>query len=70
MKTPDLHEQIDEVTKQTKHLRDRAVEKIRESAGAADRMMHQNTYNVLAAGAVFGFVIGFLVSRGCRCQAQ
>jgi len=49
-------------------LRDRALERIREGAGAADRMAHNNTYKLLAAGTVFGFAIGVLVSRGCRCQ--
>ena len=49
-------------------LRDRAMERIREGAGAADRIAHDNTYRLLAAGTFFGFAIGFLVSRGCRCQ--
>jgi len=49
-------------------LRDRALERIREGAGAADRMAHDNTYTLLAAGTVFGFAIGVLVSRGCQCR--
>lgn len=70
MKTPDTNEQAGETNTQTKHLRDRALEKIREGAGAADRVVHQNTYNVLAAGTVLGFVFGLLVARSCRCCAQ
>lgn len=53
---------------QTMPLRERALERIREGAGAADRIAHDNTYKLLAAGTVFGFAIGFLVSRTCRCQ--
>ena len=70
MKTPDIHEAAGEAAQQAKHLRERALEKLREGAGAADRVVHRNTYNVLAAGTVFGFVLGFLVSRGCRCCAS
>jgi ElaB/YqjD/DUF883 family membrane-anchored ribosome-binding protein len=69
MKTPDTHEAASEAAPQSKDLRERALEKIREGADAADRVVHRNTYNVLAAGTVVGFVLGFLVSRGCRCCA-
>jgi ElaB/YqjD/DUF883 family membrane-anchored ribosome-binding protein len=70
MKTPDIQTQAADIGTQAKHLGDRALERIREGAGAADRMMHQNTYNVLAAGTLFGFLVGFLVSRGGRCCAN
>lgn len=70
MKTPDLHAQAAEIGAQAKHLRDRALEGIREGAGATDRMMHRNTYNVPAAGTLFGFLLGFFVSRGGRCCAN
>jgi uncharacterized membrane-anchored protein YhcB (DUF1043 family) len=33
-------------------------------------LVHRNAYNVLAAGIVVGFVIGFLASRGCRSSAN
>ena len=69
MKTPDTHEAAGEAAQQSNDLRERALEKIREGADAADRVIHRNTYNVLAAGTVLGFVLGFLVSRGCRCCA-
>ncbi len=67
MKTPDTHAAASEAAQQSKHLRELALAKIREGADAADRVVHRNTYNVLAAGTVVGFVLGFLVSRGCRC---
>jgi ElaB/YqjD/DUF883 family membrane-anchored ribosome-binding protein len=68
MKKTDTNGQDTENEAPSVPLRDRALERIRESAGAADRIAHDNTYKLLAAGTVFGFVIGFLVSRGCRCQ--
>jgi ElaB/YqjD/DUF883 family membrane-anchored ribosome-binding protein len=70
MKKADIHEKAAEIGAQTKHLSERALERIREGAGAADRIMHRNTYNVLAAGTLFGFLLGFFVSRGGRCCAN
>ena len=67
MKKPAIHEKTDEFGNQIKHLGERALESVREGAGAADRIVHQNTYNVLAVGTLFGFVIGLLASRGYRC---
>jgi ElaB/YqjD/DUF883 family membrane-anchored ribosome-binding protein len=69
MKNTDTNGQATENETSSTPLRARALERIRESAGAADRIAHDNTYKLLAAGTVFGFVIGFLVSRGCRWQA-
>ena len=69
MKTTDTHEAVGEAAQQSNDLRERALEKLREGADAADRVIHRHTYNVLAAGTVLGFVLGFLVSRGCRCCA-
>jgi ElaB/YqjD/DUF883 family membrane-anchored ribosome-binding protein len=66
MKTEDKPKHAVESGKQPQDLPHRALERIRESAGAADRIVHQNTYNVLAAGIVVGFVTGLLVSRSCR----
>ena len=68
MKKTDTNGQDTENETTSVPLRDRALERIREGAGAADRIAHDNTYKLLATGTVFGFVIGFLVSRGCRCQ--
>ena len=68
MKKTDTNGQDIENETPSVPLRDRALERIRESAGAADRIAHDNTYKLLAAGTVLGFAIGFLVSRGCRCQ--
>jgi ElaB/YqjD/DUF883 family membrane-anchored ribosome-binding protein len=68
MKKTDTNGQVTENETPSVPLRDRALERIRESAGAADRIAHDNTYKLLAAGTVLGFAIGFLVSRGCRCQ--
>jgi ElaB/YqjD/DUF883 family membrane-anchored ribosome-binding protein len=68
MKKTDTNGQDIENGTTSMPLRDRALERIRESAGAADRIAHDNTYKLLAAGTVFGFAIGFLVSRGCQCQ--
>jgi ElaB/YqjD/DUF883 family membrane-anchored ribosome-binding protein len=66
MKKTETNGQATENETASMPLRDRALERIRESAGAADRIAHDNTYKLLAAGTIFGFVIGFLVSRGCR----
>ena len=68
MKKTDTNGQDIENETASMPLRDRALERIREGAGAADRIAHDNTYRLLAAGTFFGFAIGFLVSRGCRCQ--
>ena len=68
MKKTDTNGQDIENETPSMPLRDRALERIREGAGAADRIAHDNTYKLLAAGTVFGFVIGFLVSRGFQCQ--
>ena len=68
MKKTDTNGQDIENETPSMPLRDRALERIREGAGAADRIAHDNTYRLLAAGTFFGFAIGFLVSRGCRCQ--
>jgi ElaB/YqjD/DUF883 family membrane-anchored ribosome-binding protein len=65
-----IEDTLEQVGQQGKDLYDRALEKTREGAGAADRMLHRNTYNVLAAGILAGFVTGFLVSRGCGCRAS
>jgi ElaB/YqjD/DUF883 family membrane-anchored ribosome-binding protein len=65
-----LEDTLEQVSQQGKDLYGRALEKTREGAGAADRILHRNTYNVLAAGILAGFVTGFLVSRGCRCRAS
>ncbi len=70
MKTETKHEQSDETGAEVKGFRHHAVERIREGAGTADRMVHQNAYNVLAGGIIVGFIAGFLVSRGCRCCAS
>jgi ElaB/YqjD/DUF883 family membrane-anchored ribosome-binding protein len=70
MKTEDTPKQVGATVKQTQDPPHRALERIRESAGAADRIVHQNAYNVLAAGVVVGFVTGLLVSRSCRCCAS
>ena len=68
MKKTDTNGQDIENETASVPLRDRALERIREGAGAADRIAHDNTYKLLAAGTVLGFAIGFLVSSGCRCQ--
>jgi len=68
MKKTENNEQAGEHETQTKPLCDRALEHIRKGAGEADRILHDNTYKLLAAGTVFGFVISLLVLRGCRCR--
>ncbi len=68
MKKTDTNGQVTENETPSVPLRDRALERIRESAGAADRIAHDNTYKLLAAGTVFGFALGVLVSRGCQGQ--
>lgn len=68
MKKTDTNEQAGEDGAQTWPMCDRALERIREGAGAADRIVHDNTYKLLAAGTLFGFVISLLVLRGCRCR--
>jgi ElaB/YqjD/DUF883 family membrane-anchored ribosome-binding protein len=69
-KTEDVSEQANETVEQGKALYNRALEKTREGAKAADEIVHRHAYNVLAAGVVVGFVAGFLVYRGCRCCAS
>jgi ElaB/YqjD/DUF883 family membrane-anchored ribosome-binding protein len=68
MKKTDTNGQVTENETPSAPLRDRALERIRESVGAADRIAHDNTYKLLAAGTVFGFALGVLLSRGCQCQ--
>jgi ElaB/YqjD/DUF883 family membrane-anchored ribosome-binding protein len=70
MKTEQISEQASQAVEQGKAIYSRALEKTRERAKAADQLVHRNTYNVLVAGIVLGFVTGFLVSRGCRCCAS
>ena len=70
MKTEETSEQANETLEKGKALYNRALEKTRESAKAADEIVHRHAYNVLAAGVITGFLAGFLVSRGGRCCAS
>jgi ElaB/YqjD/DUF883 family membrane-anchored ribosome-binding protein len=67
MKTEDKLEQADQTTKQDKSLYNRALEKTREGAKAADEVVHHHTYKLLATGMLAGLVAGYLVSQKCRC---
>jgi len=66
MKTEEISEQASQAAEHGKAIYNRALEKTREGAKAADDLVHRNAYNVLAAGIVVGFVIGFLASREYR----
>jgi ElaB/YqjD/DUF883 family membrane-anchored ribosome-binding protein len=66
MKFEDTSEQAGPAVEQGKALYNRALEKTRESAKAADELVHRHAYNLLAAGLVIGFLAGFVVSRGGR----
>ena len=68
-KTEETSGQTNETIEQGKALYNRALEKTREGAKAADEIVHRHAYNVLAAGVVAGFLTGFLVCRGSRCCA-
>ena len=66
MKTEEASEQVKQTVEQGQALYNRALEKTRESAKAADEIVHRHAYNVLAAGIVVGFVTGIIASRGYR----
>lgn len=59
---------IEDAGKTIKRGYERAVGKAKDGAELADRMLHRNTYNTLAAGVAAGFLAGLLVGRSCRCQ--
>ena len=70
MKSKKAAEQAGHISSQAQEIRDRALERIREGAVAADRMVHRNTYNVLAAGIVVGFVALLPVYLKHRAERQ
>jgi len=70
MKTEEISEQASQAVEQGKAIYNRALEKTREGAKAADDLVHRNAYNVLAAGIVVGFFLGFLASRECWSCAK
>jgi ElaB/YqjD/DUF883 family membrane-anchored ribosome-binding protein len=70
MKTEDKLEYTDPTTKQDKALYNRALDKTREGAKAADELLHHHTYKLLAAGMLAGLVTGYLVSQKCRCCSR
>jgi len=69
-KIEDISEQANQYGEQGKAFYNLAVEKARESAKAADEIVHRHAYHTLVAGVVFGVLAGFLASRGCRCCAS
>ncbi len=44
----------------------RALERTKEGAEAADKILRRNTYNVLLAGLATGFLVGYVCARACR----
>ncbi len=70
MKTEPKLEHADQTAHQDKSLYNRAVEKTREGAQAADEILHHHTYKLVATGLLVGLVSGFLVSQKCRCCSR
>jgi ElaB/YqjD/DUF883 family membrane-anchored ribosome-binding protein len=70
MKTEDKLQQADQTNKQEQSLYNRALEKTRGGAKAADELMHHHTYKLLATGMLVGLVTGYLVSERCRCCSR
>jgi len=69
MNIEDTLEDAGKTIKQGRVFYERALEKTKEGAGMADKLLHRNAYNMLAAGILAGFVAGLLASRGCLCQS-
>jgi hypothetical protein len=63
MKTEDKPERANP----TATFYNRAVDKTREGAKAADELLHHHTYMLLAAGILLGSVTGYFVSQKYRC---
>lgn len=70
MKTETQLKNADQTAKQDKSVYNRAVEKTREGAKAADEILHHHAYKLLAMGTLAGFVTGYLVSQKYRCCSR
>jgi ElaB/YqjD/DUF883 family membrane-anchored ribosome-binding protein len=70
MKTETQLKNADQTAEQDKSLYNRALEKTREGAEAADELLHHHAYKLLAMGMLAGLVTGYLVSQRYRCCSR
>jgi ElaB/YqjD/DUF883 family membrane-anchored ribosome-binding protein len=66
MKIEPTLENADQTKNKHNSICNIVLEKTRESAQAADEILHHHTYKLLASGMLLGLAIGYLVTQKCR----